>query len=112
HCGESNEAQSIADELVKGKPKGTIVNAIYVPTIRAAVETNRNKPAQAIQLLQTASRFERYYPLSIYVRGLAYLSQRSGAEAAIEFQKIIEQRFNADDPLYQLAFYDVAGYVV
>src|SRR2546430_1899235 len=103
-CGESIEAQSIADELVKGKPKGTIVNAIYVPTIRAAIETNRNNPAQAIQLLQTASRFERYYPLSIYVRGLAYLSQRSGAEAAIEFQKIIDQRFNADNPLYPLAY--------
>ena len=107
-CGESIEAQSIADELVKGKPKGTIVNAIYVPTIRAAIETNRNNPAQAIQLLQTASRFERYYPLSIYVRGLAYLSQRSGAEAALEFQKIIDQRFNADNPLYPLAYLGMA----
>src|SRR6266571_7263622 len=107
-CGESIEAQSIADELVKGKPKGTLVNAIYVPTIRAAIETNRNNPAQAIQLLQTASRFERFYPLSIYVRGLAYLSQRSGAEAALEFQKIIDQRFNADNPLYQLAYLGLA----
>src|SRR5207245_11692369 len=108
HCGESNEAQSIADELVKGKPKGTIVNAIYVPTIRAAIETNRNNPAQAIQLLQTASRFERYYPLSIYVRGLAYLSQRSGGEAALEFEKIIDQRFNAAIPLYPLAYLGMA----
>jgi serine/threonine protein kinase/Flp pilus assembly protein TadD len=107
-CGESIEAQSITDELVKGKPKGTIVNAIFVPTIRAAVETNRNKPAQAIQLLQTASRFERYYPFSIYVRGLAYLSQHSGAEAAIEFQKIIDQRSNADNPVYPLAYLGLA----
>jgi serine/threonine protein kinase/tetratricopeptide (TPR) repeat protein len=107
-CGESIEAQSIADELVKGKPKGTIVNAIFLPTIRGAVETNRNKPAQAIQLLQTASRFERYYPFSIYVRGLAYLSQRSGAEAALEFQKIIGQRSNADNPLYPLAYLGLA----
>ncbi len=107
-CGESIEAQSIADELVKGKPKGTLVNAIYVPTIRAAVETNRNKPAEAIQLLQTASRSERAYPLSIYVRGLAYLSQHSGAEAALEFQKIIDQRSNADNPLYPLAYLGLA----
>src|SRR5437870_7780558 len=107
-CGESIEAQSIADELVKGKPKGTIVNAIHSPTIRAAVETNRNKPAEAIQLLQTASRFERSYPLSIYVRGLAYLSQRSGAEAAIEFQKLVNQRSNADNPLYPLAHLGLA----
>src|SRR5437867_6255631 len=96
-CGESIEAQSIADELVKGKPKGTIVNAIYVPTIHAAVETNRNNPAQAIQLLQTANRFERYYPLSIYVRGLAYLSHRPGPEAPFDFQKIIDKRNKPDN---------------
>src|SRR5207245_8373430 len=64
-CGESIEAQSIADELVKGEPKGAIVDAIYVPTIRAAIDAKRNNPAQATQIVHTASRSERSYPLSV-----------------------------------------------
>ena len=60
-------------------------------------------PAAAIQALQTASRYDlalgrvgfigRFgglYP--IYVRGLAYLAARQPADAAAEFQRILDHR--------------------
>ena len=59
--------------------------------------------AAAIQSLQAASRFDlamggigfnghfgKLYP--IYVRGLAYLAARQPAEAAAEFQRLIDHR--------------------
>ena len=42
--------------------------------------------------------------ITIYVRGLAYLAARQGAEAAAEFQKILDHRgVVASDPIGALA---------
>ena len=47
-------------------------------------------PAKGIELLASASPYERAYPDAIYVRGLTYLSMKRGAEAAVEFRKIAD----------------------
>jgi len=94
-CGETSQAQSLASELVKRYPKDTLVNTTWLPTIQAALEINRGNTEQAIQLLQVARRFEMGYEVQAwpaYVRGLAYLRGRAGAEAMAEFQKIIDHR--------------------
>ena len=72
-------------------------------TLRALFALNTHDPAAAIQALQVASRYDlalggvgvigRFgglYP--IYVRGLAYLAARQPAEAAAEFQRILDHR--------------------
>ncbi|MEO8130741.1 MAG: hypothetical protein ABI822_26825, partial [Bryobacteraceae bacterium] len=43
-------------------------------------------------LLASASPYERAYPEAVYLRGLAYLRLRKGAEAAAEFQKILDHK--------------------
>jgi tetratricopeptide (TPR) repeat protein len=64
---------------------------------------NRKDPAKAIELLQIAAPYELGTPRSsyhanygvlypIYVRGQAYLALHQGAEAAAEFQKILDHR--------------------
>ena len=78
---------------------------MYLPALRALFSLSAPTPdtAAAIQALQTASRYDlalgrvgfvgRFgglYP--IYVRGLAYLAARQPAEAAAEFQRIIDHR--------------------
>ena len=111
-CGEAGQAQSLIDELAKRFPKDSFVNGTWLPAIRAVLEINRNNPALAIQLLQAAARYEmggdaRLWPA--YIRGLAYLRQRSGAEATSEFQKIIDHRgLVAISPLYPLAHLGLA----
>jgi tetratricopeptide (TPR) repeat protein len=109
-CGEIGQVQPLIDELTKRYPKDTLINSIWLPAIRAAIEINRNNPAQAIQLLEVASSYEaaaEFWP--IYVRGQAYLRQRTGTEAAAEFQKIIDHRGQAPlSALYPLAYVGLA----
>jgi eukaryotic-like serine/threonine-protein kinase len=95
-CGDAGEAQSIVDQLTKERPKETLINSLWVPVIRAAIQINRNNPAEAVQLLEPAKRYEaaaEFWPQ--YVRGLAYLRLKSGTEAAAEFQKILDNRGQA-----------------
>ena len=109
-CGDAGEAQSIADELTKQYPKGTLLNSLWVPIIRGAVQLNRNNPAEAIQLLETAKGYEaaaEFWPQ--YLRALAYLRLKSGNEAATEFQKILDNRGQATlSALYPLAHLGLA----
>jgi predicted Zn-dependent protease len=109
-CGETSRAQSLAGELVKRYPKDTLVNTTFLPTIQAALEINRGNTEQAVQLLRAAQRFEMAGGLwPAYVRGLAHLRGRAGAEAMAEFQKIIDHRgVVAVSALYPLAHLGLA----
>lgn len=111
-CGETNRAQSLGDELVKRYPKDTFVNTSWLPMIQAALEINRGNTELATQLLGVARRFEMGLEVQawpVYVRGLAYLRGRAGAEAMAEFQKIIDHRgVVAISALYPLAHLGVA----
>jgi len=92
-CGESGQAQSLADELAKEHPKDTLVNSLWLPTIRAALELPHGNAQHAIELLEPALRYEpaaEFWPQ--YVRGLSYLKLNKGAEAATEFRKILDHR--------------------
>jgi len=84
-CGETAEAERLAAETSKLFPNGTIWNAVQLPEIEAMIE-----PAKGIELLASASPFERAYPDAVYVRGLVYLQMRRGAEATGEFRKIAD----------------------
>jgi serine/threonine protein kinase len=109
-CGDTNQAKSLIDELIKLYPEDTIVNSIWVPVIHASIELQRGNATQAIDLLQPVSRYEaaaEFWPQ--YLRGLSYLKLRRGAEAAVEFQKIIDNRGQASlSPLYSLAYLGLA----
>ncbi len=109
-CGEAGRAQSLADKVQRNNPQSTLANAIWLPVIRAAIELQRGNPDQAIELLQATGPYEQaamFWPN--YLRGQAYLRrsagrQRAGAEAAVEFQKILDHRgWDPASPLYPLA---------
>ena len=65
---------------------------MQLPEIRAAIELHLDHPAKAVELLASASPYERAYPEAVYLRGLAYLRLKKGAEAAAEFQKIQDHK--------------------
>ena len=100
-AADTAHAQSLADDLAKRFPEDTVVQSVWLPTIRAQMETDRKNPARAIELLKTAASYELgmlsdsavnscLYP--VYVRAEAYLSAQQGAAAAAEFQKILDHR--------------------
>jgi serine/threonine protein kinase/tetratricopeptide (TPR) repeat protein len=111
-CGEAGQAESLAGEIAQRFPKHTLAQAVWLPMIRAAIEIRRNNPAQAVQLLQGASRYEMALNVSLwpaYLRGLAYLKQGAGKEAIQEFQKILDHRGAvAVNSLYPLAHLGLA----
>ena len=91
-CGDTAQAEKLAAETSKHFPNGTLWNAVQLPEIRAAIELQRDHPAKAVELLASASPYERAYPEAVYLRGMAYLSLQKGAEAAAEFQKIVDHK--------------------
>ncbi|HSF23528.1 MAG TPA: protein kinase, partial [Blastocatellia bacterium] len=109
-CGEAHQAQWLVDELVRRFPRNTLINQLWLPLIKAALELHRNNPAQAVQLLEATRRYEsaaEFWPQ--YVRGLAYLSLKSGNEASAEFRRILDHRGEATlSALYPLARFGLA----
>ncbi len=91
-CGDTAKAEKLAAETAQLFPNGILWNTVQLPGIRAAMELHRGQPARAVELLASASPYERAYPEAVYLRGLAYLRLRKGAEAAAEFQKIVDHK--------------------
>jgi serine/threonine protein kinase/Tfp pilus assembly protein PilF len=109
-CGEFSKTQSISGELVRRFPKDTILNKVALPLVQARIELHRGNPAQAIQLLETTRPYQGAAHSQIaYLRGQAYLGQQKGADAAAEFQKILDHRgWQPTSPLYSLAHLGLA----
>ncbi|MDQ2900948.1 MAG: hypothetical protein M3Y07_14290 [Acidobacteriota bacterium] len=110
--GNSSRFQTLLKDLERRYPDDTAVRFSYTPTLRALLALN---PRDAVELLQTAVPYELGAPPSsffgffgslypVYVRGEAYLKARQGAEAAAEFQKILDHRgIVVSDPIGALA---------
>jgi len=104
--GDSSRSQALTEDLSRRFREDTRVQFTYAPTLRALLALNHSQPSNAVELLQTAIPYElgtqteggsefllgagNLYPA--YVRGLAYLAAHHGAEAAGEFQKILDHR--------------------
>jgi len=114
-AGDSSQAQTLTNDLESSFPEDTSVKFNYLPTVSAFLALNDGDPAKAIELLQVAVPYELGQPRStqtgffgalypIYARGQAYLAARRGAEAAKEFQKILDHPgITVGDPMGVLA---------
>ena len=114
-AGDSARAQTLTDDLEKRFPEDTSTKFYYVPSLRALVALNHHDAAKAIDALQIASPYEMGEPQScfygffgamypVYVRGMAYLALHQGAQAAAEFQKVLDHRsIVIGDPIGALA---------
>ena len=87
--GDLAPARTASEELSRRFPTDTIVQTVYVPTLRAQLALSGHAPRRAVELLEAAVPYERgsaLYPA--YARGLALLAEHRGREAASEFEKI------------------------
>jgi len=109
-CGEFGQAQAIISDLTQRLPKDIVLNRILLPLVQARIEFQKGNAAQALQLLETTRPYEGYAAFQIaYLRGQIYLNQKKGAEAAVEFQKIVDHRGSQPtSPLYVLAHLGLA----
>ena len=116
---DSAGAQVLADDLQKRFPEDTVVRFNYLPTLRAQIELIlRNDGAKAQEALTATLPYELGIPggstfwmnlYPVYVRGEAFLAARQGAQAAAEFQKIIDwQGVVVNEPIAALAHLGLA----
>ncbi len=95
-AGQPAEAAKIATKLDSQYPRSTMVQNYWLPTIRAAIELQKNNANKAIELLEITVPYElgtfdgRMYPA--YLRGEAYLKLGRGPQAAAEFRKVLDHR--------------------
>jgi len=94
-AGDAGHPQATLGELRKRFPADTLLKDVATANVTALVALDRKRPDEAITALQTAKPYEMgnvsaMFP--VYLRGLAYLQARRGAEAAAEFQKIVDHR--------------------
>jgi tetratricopeptide (TPR) repeat protein len=113
--GDSSASQTLVNDLEKRFPEDTSVRTNYLPVLRALLALNHGEPSSAIEALRVALPYDLGVPLSwvnasfgalypVYVRGEAYLTAHKGAEAASEFQKILDHRgIVGPDPIGALA---------
>jgi eukaryotic-like serine/threonine-protein kinase len=94
-AGDGSRAQAITEELDHRFPEDTLLHQVSIPEVRALIELERKAPEKAIEVLQATTPYElgpAQALLPIYIRGQAYLQAKRGAEAAAEFQKIVDHR--------------------
>lgn len=113
--GEVARAETLSDELARRWPEDTLLHAVALPTIRAHIKVHQGQPVAALDLLQAARPYELGIPpefpsfAAIYVRGQAYLLAGRVAEAADEFQRILDHRgLDPISPFYALAYLRLA----
>jgi len=118
-AGDTNRARSIADDLENRFPEDTSVRFNYLPTLRALAALRSKDPSRAIEVLRPAATYEFAQPginfygaggvafgamYPTYVRGMSYVALGKAAEAAAEFQKILEHPgVVLEDPIGALA---------
>jgi tetratricopeptide (TPR) repeat protein len=100
-AADTNKAQALANDLNKRFLEDTVVQMNYLPSVGAQIALNHRDTSKAIELLQPAIQYElgqmgsgaispSIYPA--WVRAEAYRAAGQGAEAAREYQKILDHR--------------------
>jgi len=111
-AGDTAQAEKLCAGLSNEFPLDTVVQNYWLPSVRAAVELQRNKPDNAVALLKTTLPYDLSVPTQTttvvlypaYVRGQIYLKLQDGSSAVIEFRKLIDHRgIVANFPLGALA---------
>ena len=91
-AGEEKRALSLSRDVSRRRPNDTMAQFVDVPLIRTLIELQHSETAKAIDLLDTAAVYGRANSGVGYTRGWTYLKAKQGAEAAQEFQKILDRK--------------------
>jgi len=92
--GDSPQAGKWAEALARGRPLDSEINNVWLPEIHSLIMLQQGNAASAVDELAPAATYELGWSgfMTPYFRGQAYLAAHRGAEAAAEFQKILERR--------------------
>jgi eukaryotic-like serine/threonine-protein kinase len=99
--GNKKRSESLLQDLTTRFPQHSVIRSYWSPTVQAQLALANKDSASAVEKLRTSGPIDtgeiigsnpNNCLLSIYVRGNAYLANGQGAQAAAEFQKIVDHR--------------------
>ena len=92
-AGEAAKAQGLIDELEQKHPKDTLVNQVWLPEVKAAIQLRKNNAEAALELLETTKRYESAAAFSSQsLRSMVCLKLGQGSNAAVEAHRILNYR--------------------
>jgi tetratricopeptide (TPR) repeat protein len=92
-AGDAAKAQSLIEELEQKHPKDTMVNQVWLPEIKAAIELRRNNAQGALELLELTRRYETAAAFSPQtLRSMVNMKMGQPAQAATEARRILAHR--------------------
>jgi tetratricopeptide (TPR) repeat protein len=102
-CGASRDVAALVAELKRRYPEATITNRVSLPVAAAAEASHRGEWTQVPEILDPVKPYDHAawseaWPA--YLRGQAHLRLEQAAEAAAEFQDILDHR--GEIPVSQL----------
>jgi eukaryotic-like serine/threonine-protein kinase len=97
-AGESSQSKAMLDALKKSETTNLYLKDYWFPLIEASMAMAQHAPDRAVIALEPSQPYELGSPTPenagtlqpAYLRGVAYLDQKNGAAAAVEFQKLLD----------------------
>jgi tetratricopeptide (TPR) repeat protein len=91
-CGDPARADSLASEAVKASPENNRVNGAWIPCLRALAAARAHRPVD-LSAVRGPNPLGAIAGLDLdYCRGEVLLSQNQPADAAAQFQHILDHR--------------------
>jgi eukaryotic-like serine/threonine-protein kinase len=99
-CGESTQSKAIIDGLKKSESSNMLLKIYWFPVLEASMDLAQHAPDRAVIALEPSLPYELGDPPPentgtlhpVYLRGLAYLDEKNGAAAVVEFKKYLDHR--------------------
>ena len=92
-AGDSLQASTLVEQLVKNDQRNQFVKLYWLPAIRGAIQLNKGDSSRALADLEALVPYDFAQGTngySLYLRGQGYLLAHNGTAAAAEFQKMID----------------------
>jgi len=103
-AGMESKARQLVDEATKQRPLDSFIQSVSAPMVRATLEMNQGHGEKAVELMKAAEPYDGFNSESIYTRGSALLMAGRGADAAHEFQRILNfKNATPQDPIVSFA---------
>jgi tRNA A-37 threonylcarbamoyl transferase component Bud32/tetratricopeptide (TPR) repeat protein len=119
--GHPEGLDAVVSEVATARPDDTLLQSVWVPVARAALDLARGNPRGAVTRLEPTIPYETgrmAAMLPVWLRGLALIAAGDGAAAAAQFRHVLAHRgsdpfsiFCAVAPVHLARALDLAGNV-
>jgi serine/threonine protein kinase/tetratricopeptide (TPR) repeat protein len=103
-AGNEAQARHLMEDVNRRRPLDTRFQTMLIPVVQAILLMNRGEAAKAIEVLKPGEQYDKGTTDILFVRGRAYLLNHQPAQAAQEFQAVLNLRgAYIGDPLMGIA---------